>query len=96
MINDISLLVQRVLSEKCPGVRYEFRQRLKPTMLAIEVTRKLRIVKSLNKAYMDVRGEEQPTGVLELTCFYGSDAGHLYKQLGMEGIFCGLGGKYNT
>ena len=65
-------------------------------MLAIEVTRKLRIVKSLNKAYMDVRGEEQPTGVLELTCFYGSDAGHLYKQLGMEGIFCGLGGKYNT
>jgi acetylornithine deacetylase len=53
-------------------------------------------VKSVNKAYIGIRGEDQPTGVLAPTCFYGSDAGHLYKELGMEGIVCGPGGKYNT
>ncbi|KUJ12393.1 Zn-dependent exopeptidase [Mollisia scopiformis] len=96
VMRDIEETISRVLSEKCPGVKFELRQRFEPTMPAFEVSADSRIVKSLNKGYHDVRGEEQPTGVLKPTCFYGSDAGHLYKQLGMEGIVCGPGGKYNT
>lgn len=65
-------------------------------MPACEVSRNATIVRSLNEAYQRVRGEAQPTGVLPPTCFYGSDAGHLFKRLGMEGIVCGPGGKYNT
>ncbi|KAF8858385.1 Zn-dependent exopeptidase [Acephala macrosclerotiorum] len=96
VLRDISGVIGRVLSEECPGVTYALRQRFEPTMPAFEVSPESRIVKSLNKAYRGVRGEDQPTGVLKPTCFYGSDAGHLYKQLGMEGIVCGPGGKYNT
>ncbi|KAI6080413.1 Zn-dependent exopeptidase [Hypoxylon rubiginosum] len=90
----------RAVIEKClqgfPGMKFELAQRFEPTMPAFEVSRESRLVKSLNDAYFEVRGEEQPTGVLPPTCFYGSDAGHLYKTLGMEGIVCGPGGKYNT
>ena len=28
--------------------------------------------------------------------YYGTDAGHFYRELGMEGIVCGPGGRYNT
>ncbi len=90
----------RVVIEKClegfPGMTFELKQRFEPTMPAFEVSRESKLVKSLNNAYLEIRGEEQPTGVLAPTCFYGSDAGHLYKSLGMEGIVCGPGGKYNT
>lgn len=90
----------RVVIDKClgdfPGMTFELKQRFEPTMPAFEVPRESRLVKSLNTAYFEIRGEEQPTGVLAPTCFYGSDAGHLYKSLGMEGIVCGPGGKYNT
>ncbi|KAH8660400.1 hypothetical protein BX600DRAFT_482286 [Xylariales sp. PMI_506] len=79
-----------------PGMTFELEPRVTDTMPAFEVSRHSAIVKSLNKAYLDVRGYEQPTGVLAPTCFYGSDAGHMYKRLGMEGIVCGPGGKYNT
>ena len=55
------------------------------------------IVTELNKAYEAVRpGQKQPTGALPPQCYYGSDAGHLYEKLGLEGIVCGPGGKYNT
>ncbi|KAI1208451.1 Zn-dependent exopeptidase [Annulohypoxylon truncatum] len=90
----------RVVIEKClvdfPGMTFELKQRFEPTMPAFEVSRDSKLVKSLNDAYFTIRQEEQPTGVLAPTCFYGSDAGHLYKSLGMEGIVCGPGGKYNT
>ena len=65
-------------------------------MPAFEVPDDSRIVKSLNAAYHEVRGEEQPTGVLAPVCFYGSDSGWLYKLYGMEGVVCGPGGRYNT
>lgn len=79
-----------------PGMTYELKQRFEPTMPAFEVSPDSPLVQSLNDAYYAVRGEPQPTGVIAPTCFYGSDAGHLYKSLGMEGIVCGPGGKYNT
>ena len=66
------------------------------TMPAFEVAKDSRIVKTINKAYEAVRGEPQPTGAITPTGFYGSDAGHLYHELGMEGIVCGPGGRYNT
>ena len=66
-------------------------------MPAFTVPKDAYIVHRLNEAYELVRpGQKQPTGALAPQCFYGSDAGHLYKKLGLEGIVCGPGGKYNT
>ena len=65
-------------------------------MPAFEVRRDSPIVTAINAAYKEVRGEDQPTGAITPTRFYGSDAGHLYKLGGMEGIVCGCGGRYNT
>ncbi|KAL1867146.1 hypothetical protein VTK73DRAFT_4340 [Phialemonium thermophilum] len=92
---DIRRLVETVVA-RYEGMTYSFKQRFEPTMPAFEVPRASRIVSSVNEAYRAVRGTEQPTGVLAPTCFYGSDAGHLYKRLGLEGIVCGPGGRYNT
>lgn len=68
----------------------------KPSMPAFEVARESRIVTALNAAYEAVRGEPQPTGALTPPGFYGTDAGHLYVEGGMEGVVCGPGGRYNT
>jgi acetylornithine deacetylase len=68
----------------------------RPVMPAFEVSREARIVKSLNAAYQAVRGEPQPTGAIAPPCYYGTDAGHFYRELGLEGIVCGPGGRYNT
>ncbi|KAJ9134029.1 Diaminopropionate ammonia-lyase [Pleurostoma richardsiae] len=92
---DLRDAVEKVVG-KYEGMTYRLEQRFEPTMPAFEVPRQSEIVRSLNEAYHAVRGEEQPTGVLAPTCFYGSDAGHLYARLGMEGIVCGPGGRYNT
>ena len=54
------------------------------------------IVKTVNAAYQKVRGQSQPTGALAPCCYFGTDAGHFYQELGMEGIVCGPGGRYNT
>lgn len=65
-------------------------------MPPFEVKHDSAIVKAINAAYEEVRGEPQPTGAITPTRFYGSDAGHLYELGGMEGIVCGCGGRYNT
>jgi len=65
-------------------------------MPAFEVSKTARIVKTINAAYEEVRGKPQPTGALAPQRYYGTDAGHLYHELGMEGIVCGPGGRYNT
>jgi acetylornithine deacetylase len=36
------------------------------------------IVTAINRAYRAVRGEEQPTGPVAPSCFYGTDAGDLH------------------
>ena len=66
------------------------------SMPAFEVSRESPIVVVLNRAYREVRGEEQPTGALTPPGFFGTDAGHLYETAGMEGVVCGPGGRYNT
>ncbi|WP_342363651.1 M20 family metallopeptidase [Terrarubrum flagellatum] len=68
----------------------------RPIMPAFEVAKDARIVKVVNAAYEKVRGEKQPTGALPPPGFFGTDAGHFYKELGMEGVVCGPGGRYNT
>ncbi|KAI4594230.1 hypothetical protein KJ359_008505 [Pestalotiopsis sp. 9143b] len=95
VMRDLAAVVKQVVLD-FPGMTFELKQRFEPTMPAFEVSPESPIVKSLNDAYRDVRGTPQPTGVIAPTCFYGSDAGHLYKSLGMQGVVCGPGGKYNT
>ena len=68
----------------------------RPVMPSFEVSRQARIVKSLNAAYQTVRGEPQATGAIAPPCYYGTDAGHFHRELGLEGIVCGPGGRYNT
>ena len=65
-------------------------------MPAFEVSRNARIVRTINAAYEAVRGQPQPTGAITPPGYYGTDAGHFYASLGMEGIVCGPGGRYNT
>lgn len=72
------------------------RQQGRPGMPAFEVKKNSRIVQALNRAYRTVRGIDQPTGAMRPPGFYGTDAGHFYQQLGMEGVVCGPGGRYNT
>lgn len=68
----------------------------RPVMPAFQVDRNSRIVTAINAAYEAIRHEPQPTGPITPTGFYGTDAGHLYKHGGMEGVVCGPGGRYNT
>ncbi len=89
----------RGLEERFPGLKAKLVPEMiegRPLMPPFEVSPGSRIVKSINAAYEAVRGEKQPTGAITPTRFYGTDAGHLYHELGMEGIVCGPGGRYNT
>jgi acetylornithine deacetylase len=66
------------------------------TMPSFEVAADSAIVQAINQAYEQVRGQKQPTGAITPPGFYGTDAAHLYRMAGMEGIVCGPGGRYNT
>lgn len=87
------------LETRFPGLKTSIRVEKKEghqSMPAFEVAKDARIVKTINAAYAAVRGEQQPTGALKPPGFFGTDAGHLYAEAGMEGIVCGPGGRYNT
>lgn len=68
----------------------------RPMFPSFEVAKDSRIVQAINAAYLKVRGTKQPTGAITPPGFYGTDAAHLYRKAGMEGIVCGPGGRYNT
>lgn len=87
------------LEKRFPGLKATVTPEQKtgrPLMPAFEVSKDARIVRSVNAAYETVRGTKQPTGAITPPGFYGTDAGHFYKELGMEGVVCGPGGRYNT
>ncbi|CAH6722052.1 hypothetical protein CLIB1444_08S00760 [[Candida] jaroonii] len=84
------------VKEKYPKMKFELKQVKHDFMPPFEVDPQAEIVQKLNECYKSVRGVDQPTGALRPPCFYGSDAGHLYEKLGMQGIVCGPGGKFNT
>lgn len=94
--------IRRVLDElemRWPGLKASViaeHAEGRPTMPAFEVSKDSRIVRTLNAAYRAVRGEPQPTGAITPPGYYGTDAGHLYAEGGMEGVVCGPGGRYNT
>lgn len=68
----------------------------RPPMPPFEIPKDSRIVQAVNRAYRQVRGNDQPTGAITPPGFYGTDAGHLQAEGGMEGVVCGPGGRYNT
>jgi acetylornithine deacetylase len=68
----------------------------RPSMLPFEVAKDSRLVQAVSGAYRKVRGTDQPLGPVAPYCYYGTDAAHLQHRLGMEGIVCGPGGRYNT
>ncbi len=87
------------LEARIPGLRASLTpedELGRPMMPSFEVSRGSRIVKAINAAYRTVRGADQPTGAITPPGFYGTDAAHLYRRAGMEGIVCGPGGRYNT
>ena len=87
------------LVARFPGLRatvHTEKQEGHRSMPAFEVARDARIVRTINAAYQTVRGKAQPTGAIVPPGYYGTDAGHFYAALGMEGIVCGPGGRYNT
>ncbi|MFE0753713.1 M20 family metallopeptidase [Inquilinus sp. NPDC058860] len=94
--------MRRLLDEleaRFPGLKAEIvpeRVEGRPLMPPFEVARDSRIVRTINAAYEAVRGAPQPTGAITPPGFYGTDAGHFHHELGMEGIVCGPGGRYNT
>lgn len=67
-----------------------------PLMPPFEVSHDSLIVKAVNAAYLQVRGEPQPTGIITPPAYFGTDAAHFYQRLGMQGVVCGPGGKFNT
>ncbi|OON40590.1 acetylornithine deacetylase [Izhakiella australiensis] len=98
VLSDIRALLDK-LCQQFPGLKYQLfddGERDRPTMLPFEVSPQSPIVQSINRAYQQVRGEAQPTGVITPPAFYGTDAAHFYQHAGMEGIVCGPGGKFNT
>jgi acetylornithine deacetylase len=94
--------LRKMLDDLCamhPGLKAELIDETapdRPVMGPFEVSHDSPIVKAINAAYKSVRGTPQPTGAITPPAFYGTDAGHFYNMLGMEGIVCGPGGKFNT
>jgi acetylornithine deacetylase len=87
------------LEKRFPGLKATItpeHQIGRPMMPPFEVAKDSRIVKAVNAAYERVRGTKQPTGAITPPGYYGTDAAHFYKELGMEGVVCGPGGRYNT
>jgi acetylornithine deacetylase len=98
VVADLRALLDE-LERTMPGIRAEVAVQQddgRPTMAPFEVDRGSAIVAAVNRAYEAVRGGPQPTGPIRPPAFYGTDAAHFYQRLGMQGIVCGPGGKYNT
>ncbi len=87
------------LEQRFPGLTTTLsaaRQAGRLSMPSFEVDRASPIVQAVNAAYAKVRGAPQPTGAILPPGFYGTDAAHLYRGAGMQGVVCGPGGRFNT
>ena len=87
------------LARRFPGLRTSLtpeHQLGRPAMPSFEVSKESLIVRAVNAAYREVRRTNQPTGAVTPPGFYGTDAAHLFRKGGMEGVVCGPGGRYNT
>ncbi|WP_407316410.1 M20 family metallopeptidase [Pseudomonas sp. nanlin1] len=93
--------LQRLLDQLCeqfPGLQATLINDSdnQPLMPPFEVAHDSLIVQAVNAAYQQVRGEPQPTGIIIPPAYFGTDAAHFYQRLGMQGVVCGPGGKFNT
>lgn len=101
-VDQVLAELQKVLNDLCarrPGLKSVLMNDKKagqPNMVPFEVAQDSLIIKAINASYKAVRGTAQPTGTILPPAFYGTDAGHLYGMLGMQGVVCGPGGKFNT
>lgn len=98
VLEDVRGQLDRIEAE-FPGLKTKLTKRYageRPSMLPFEVDQKAEIVDAVSKAHLEVRGKPQRLGPVPPYCFYGTDAAHLYHRLGLSGIVCGPGGKYNT
>jgi acetylornithine deacetylase len=86
------------LCEQFPGLQAQLinDSNNQPLMPPFEVALDSPIVQAVNAAYLQVRGEPQPTGIITPPAYFGTDAAHFYQRLGMQGVVCGPGGKFNT
>lgn len=97
-LEDIGKLLAELEAEM-PGLKaraYKAHAGERPSMLPFEIAKDARLVEAVSGAYRQVRGTEQPLGPVRPYCYYGTDAAHLQHRLGMEGMVCGPGGRYNT
>ncbi|WP_282347236.1 M20/M25/M40 family metallo-hydrolase [Pseudomonas sp. PS01301] len=97
VLADLQGLLDR-LCEQFPGLQAKLINDSdnQPLMPPFEVSLDSPIVKAVNAAYQRVRGEPQPTGIITPPAYFGTDAAHFYQRLGMQGVVCGPGGKFNT
>lgn len=97
VLADIQSLLDQ-LCEQFPGLQATLINDSdnQPLMPPFEVSHDSLIVKAVNAAYLQVRGEPQPTGIITPPAYFGTDAAHFYQRLGMQGVVCGPGGKFNT
>ncbi len=97
VLADLQGLLDR-LCEQFPGLQAKLINDSdnQPLMPPFEVALDSPIVKAVNAAYQQVRGEPQPTGIITPPAYFGTDAAHFYQRLGMQGVVCGPGGKFNT
>jgi acetylornithine deacetylase len=97
VLADLQRLLDR-LCEQFPGLQATLINDSdnQPLMPPFEVSHDSLIVKAVNAAYLQVRGEPQPTGIITPPAYFGTDAAHFYQRLGMQGVVCGPGGKFNT
>ncbi|WP_341523925.1 M20/M25/M40 family metallo-hydrolase [Pseudomonas sp. G.S.17] len=97
VLADLQQLLDQ-LCEQFPGLQATLinDSHNQPLMPPFEVSHDSLIVQAINKAYQQVRGEPQPTGIITPPAFFGTDAAHFYQRLGMQGVVCGPGGKFNT
>ncbi|WP_210644038.1 M20/M25/M40 family metallo-hydrolase [Pseudomonas sp. Tri1] len=97
VLADLQRLLDR-LCEQFPGLQATLinDSHNQPLMPPFEVSHDSLIVKAVNEAYRQVRGEPQPTGIITPPAYFGTDAAHFYQRLGMQGVVCGPGGKFNT
>ncbi|WP_108661426.1 M20 family metallopeptidase [Acuticoccus kandeliae] len=87
------------LEARFPGLKATLEpERLKgrPSMPNFEVPPDSPVLAAVNRAYERVRGTAQPTGIFLPPGFFGTDAAHLLRVGGIEGVVCGPGGRYNT
>jgi acetylornithine deacetylase len=97
VLADLQRLLDR-LCEQFPGLQATLinDSHNQPLMPPFEVSHDSLIVRAVNDAYQQVRGEPQPTGIITPPAYFGTDAAHFYQRLGMQGVVCGPGGKFNT